>query len=339
MDDDWNILPSTQESKVKPTKRVLAFSPTPNITKEHLQKLSKSTAHNSKIFAKPQESSNLSSKIKNPSKVQPKLSYNSQISNKAKKVSSNNQPSSPIKSKYPIKMQTSSVMKKKTIKNFKLEYDHKSPKKSCKTPDYLNKSRLSFPIEKTSPTDGRFSSPYDPKIQRKKIFDDSFDFANFEKPEYRSSVISNPEGDLTQRPRTKSEVCQIEKQISQKSSLNQNEAFEISMFYIPEEFSNLIIKELLRGFQIISISLDTKSKNGQTKGVLRTRIKEDIQGIIVKLRKFGISAQVNSINYSERSHLFEFFTENKEVCQGISNISRNQSKEIKDLSLKSNIFQ
>ena len=335
MDDDWNILPSTQDTKVKPTKRVLAFSPTPNIPKDHLQKPTKNLILNSKITDKPQQSSKFSSNKKNPIKVQPKLSYNSQLSNKSKKVSSNNQHSSPIKSKNPFIMQTSSLIKKDPIKNSKSVNESKSPKKNCKTPDYLNKSRLSFPIEKTSPVDGRFSSPYDPKIQRKKIFDDSFDFANFEKPEYRSPIISNAEEDLTQRPRTRSEVSQIH----QKSSLNQNETFEISMFYIPEEFSNLIIKELLKGFQVISITIDANSKNGQTKGILKTRIKEDIQGIIVKLRKFGISAQVNSNNYSERSHLIEFFTENKEVYEGPSSIRRNQSKEIKNLSLKSSIFQ
>jgi hypothetical protein len=279
MDDDWQVCIKDQEKYVKVNKRIVKKSPKCRVS-EKIVKSERFSFQKETISSKLRKLDNFSGFKLESQKKTKKSSKKPQVSSVVGKFSKNLEKSSGnFKQSKQIERKNFSPVKISDCCEGVLRKKRNSEKISgyLKREVSCNSSRLFFPVNQKPLQSERQESPYDPKQQRKKIFEDSFEFSDSQSPVKLSITPSLlTEGEVTQRARPQT--------VDLKPVINyfdQKEIIEISMFNIPEEFSNNVIQELLKSFSIYSVSLDGKNRNS---GVLKTFVRKDVEGIIIKLR-------------------------------------------------------
>lgn len=120
------------------------------------------------------------------------------------------------------------------------------------------------------------------------------------------------------------------------------EIYEVCLQNIPQEYSEFIVRELLRGFHLVAVIIDSNNITGECKGtgkiIMRTNYEQDVQALVVKLRKFGISAHVDMTSKGRRNNFSEFFSENWQLRKEQPQPSPSRAREAKLKSLQSSIF-
>lgn len=120
------------------------------------------------------------------------------------------------------------------------------------------------------------------------------------------------------------------------------DVYEVCLWNIPQEYSEFIVRELLRGFHLVAVSIDCNHITGECTGtgkiLMRTNYDQDIQALIVKLRKFGITAQVDIASKGRRNNFSEFFSENWQQRKEPQQPSPGKAREAKLKNLQSSIF-
>ena len=192
------------------------------------------------------------------------------------------------------------------------------------------------------------ANSYDPRIQRQKIFNDSFEFHDFTKVHQPSSPLKNrlsetsASGFIKQLPAPSIMKQQELSTFDIKAAPQEVEIYEIVLNQIPSFFSDLLLRDLLEGFHIIYLALDTDNLSGYCKGTGRIKMRSnyysDVELLQAKLYKQGIEAVVDTSNKARKNDFTDFFTENWRKSPSKANASPSRAREAKLRSLESSIF-
>jgi hypothetical protein len=355
MEDDWSILPSTTSSiPVKVNKRVLnqPAKTHPNI--EKLTECLNDIEHIPTTPKKPVDTSETSTPHSKQS-----LLFKSSLKSTPEHRTSPSKASTPTKSPLKPVHQSDLCQSKRVFNSSLSSFKAQSPSKPSPLKPDARKSGSSLltseefllsphkePLKSSFQRDSneRMKSSYDPKLQRQKIFNQSFEFTDkieqkFPEKVKRKERVST--SFLNHLPSPSEMKLQELSTLIITPAPNQVEIYEIAVEGIPINYSEDKFKDLMNGFHLVFIQLDLDNLSGLCKGTgkvkLRTNYYSDVTGLQARLAKLEIRTRVDKDSKGRRNDFSQFFTENWNSPRK-TQVSPSKAREAKLRSLESSIF-